>query len=331
MKKIYAALIAAGVLLLVICALLCCANEPQYLIDRSVQPDSALVNEALKRLSRAYPELIVVSSAGRSEAGADVPLVKLGKGEKKGCVIAGIHSREHITINFALLSIEEYCRAYYSSTGCLGKYNINELLNEYTLYILPMSNPDGTDICAGKALPRGMESVDVKAFKCNANNVNLNANFPFYWSGISDKSRMKGRAAASEEETKNIIRLCRNNDFEWLLDIHIAGNCLFWRDEANGRIDGDRQLAKTLCTECGYYLCPVTVGADKYGGGLENWFRHETGKRAICVELVKTNGGRRAVYEEDCYKSFDESVRWSKTKFTLAVAMSAKIPRSAHG
>lgn len=278
----------------------------------------------IKKLSNKYPDLIEVLSIGNSTKGKNIPLVKLGNGSKKGSIVAGIHGRENITINFTLLSIEDYCRAYYSSSGLYGIYNMKSLLNEYTLYIVPMCNPDGTDICNNNELPIDQSSADRYYYKGNANNVNLNANFPFYWSEVTDSDRQKGPSAASETETENLMEFCESNNFEWLLDMHIVGNCLFWRDSANGTITDDYAMASALRDKCGYYLCPTTADVNGYGGGFENWFRNETGNPGICVELVKSDHTTQYTNLYDYNRNFNTALNWNKTKYTFAVAMNLK-------
>ena len=295
------------------------------IIDREKLYTSSRVYEDIKLLAEKYPDLIKLGSIGSSVKGKNIPLIILGKGGKKACVIAGLHAREHITVSFTLLCVEEYCRAYSSDSGLYGKYNMRELLNEYTLYIAPDCNPDGMDICNSGEKPKTKTAggFDREHYKNNANNVNLNANFPFYWSDISDKSRQKGPRAASEAETRNIMKLCRENSFEWLLDMHMAGNCIFWRDAANGEVEGDKRLATALEAECGYYLCPVTGDVNDYGGGLENWFRGEMKRPAVCVELVLKSGATAGMSISDYNKNFDKALNWEKTRFTLAAAMAA--------
>lgn len=298
-------------------------NSHTNIIDRSRFYTSEQVEKDLAVLAKTYPDLIEVSSIGKSTKGKNIPLIKLGRGSKKGCIIAGIHGRENITINFTLLSIEEYCNACYSSLGYYGDYNMRKLLNNYTLYIIPMSNPDGTDICNNNELPIGSSGyVDRYYYRGNANGVNLNSNFPFYWNSITDASREKGPSAGSEIETQNIMNLCKQNSFEWLLDMHIVGNCIYWKDSANGTISGDYELASKLRDKCGYYLCPNTTNVNKYGGGLENWFRYYSKKPGLCIELVRTDSVTASMNLYDYNKYFDTALNWGKTRYTFAQAMS---------
>lgn len=287
--------------------------------------NSHLVYEDLNKLESIYPDLIHVSSIGQSVQGRDIPLVTLGKGEKKACIVAGIHSREHISISFTMRSIEEYAQAY-SSGGKYGGYDMKELLDTYTLYIVPMVNPDGTDIStAGNEPSVEITSLVKDSYKGNANGVNLNRNFPFEWSAQPLKpvpsEQYRGSKAGSEPETQAIIKLCEENDFEWLLDMHIVGNGIYWRDSKNGVVDGDYAFTSALANKCGYRMFETTTSSPDYAGGLENWFRAEYKKPGLCIELIPSDKIGLSKDYIGFNRYFEEAVVWNKTKYTFAEAI----------
>lgn len=296
------------------------------------------VYEAIRDLETAFPDLFHSSDIGESVFGQKIPLLCLGKGKKQACVAAGLHAREAVTINFVLKMAEEYASAYYAqervrslvpreragpmNLSCSilpSSYHMRDLLDRYTLYILPMCNPDGTDIFWGKRKPAAiMEGFDRWIYKNNGNNVNLNANFPFCWEEIQGKE--KGERAAGEPETRALMKLIRENHFRWLLDFHVNGNMIFWRDNKNGGIPGDYALTAALSCACGYGIEPVTTDASAYGGGFENYFRHVSGKPGLCVELVNPWAVADYTYAE--YPLiFEKAVNWSRTRYTVAEAM----------
>lgn len=287
---------------------------------------STQVYKDINYLKNYYPGLINASIIGYSEQGKEIPLVKVGNGSKKACIVAGIHSTEHITISFTMRCIEEYAQAYYSKS-LYGGYDIYKLLNEYTLYVVPMVNPDGLDISTGSNNPLvDISNLVRDRYKRNANGVNLNRNFPYEWDSLDELSlsseNYQGVSAGSESETQTIIRLCANNDFEWLLDMHIVGNGIYWRDVGNGKIDGDYSLASRIADKCGYYMFEITEDIQDYAGGLENWFRYEYNRPALCIELVPSSKAYITNTNLNYNAFFEEILVWNKTKYTFLEAMS---------
>lgn len=283
----------------------------------------------IKLIAKQYPDAVSVSTAGKSTLGQDLTLVKLGRGGKKALITGGIHSREHLTVTFTMLCLEEYAAAYCSGTGSYGSYNMKQLLNEYTLYIVPLMNPDGMDVVTKFTNPLYNYTGSRMEFKSNANGVNLNRNFPFYWGSITDGGintrytdvqKYKGPSAGSEAETKAIMNLCKQNRFEWLFSMHLRGNCLYWRDSASGAVPGDWDITQKLVNRCGYWAVETSTAANDYGGGLENWFRGAYNRPGLCVELVPSNIPS-PTDNSSYHRDYINATNWTKTKYTFIQGM----------
>lgn len=238
---------------------------------------------------------INVKVIGNSVKGRLLPLIKIGRGQRKLLLIGATHGREFVSTAFIMRSLYELL-------------NSSEELSESCLYIMPMLNPDSVEISLLRDFPV-QGDCDRGFFKNNANNINLNANFPYYFAKVP-KRRQGGRIAASEPETKALIGLCEKEKFDLAVSLHARGNCIFWRDLGNGEVKGDFLLAQKLSKSCGFELMSPTKYAEDYSGGFENWFRCRFKKPALCVELVKDED----ISFSDMCKSFDEAVLWDKTK-----------------
>ena len=286
---------------------------------------AAQVRKDVALLEETYPELINTEVAGHSVKGSPIPLVKLGKGDRKALITAGIHAREYLTTAFAMRCIEEYAEAYYSKTGKYGSYDMVEMLDEYTLYIVPMMNPDGLDIVTNGKKTLYDKSLKDENYKRNANGVNLNRNFPFEWDkittghNVNDEEAYRGKTAASEPETQAMMTLCEIHDFEWMYSMHLYGNNIYWRDKVNGVIPGDEALVNKLSKACGFIASPSTTDVNGYGGGFENWFRQTYNRPGFCVELVPLNQNYR--YEIERTKDFNTLTNWSKTRYAFIQGM----------
>lgn len=293
------------------------------IVDYMTSPTSQDVYDMVNCLAEFYPELISTEVIGSSVKGKDIVLLKMGKGEKKACIVAGLHAKEDIAVVFTLRSIEEYAAAYYSKSGKYGTYNMKKMLDEYTLYIVPTMNPDGLDIVNAGEMPlytdKLSDSVRAK-YKSNANGVNLNRNFPFRWDQIissptePDEADYRGDSENSEPETQAIVKLVESNDFEWLFSMHCKGYFIYWSDSYNKVNSYDKKLAYRLQDNCGYGLKSPTP-IKNLGGGLENWFRYKTGKPGFCIELVASG------YNTDVNEYFSLKTNWKQTKYTFAQGM----------
>ncbi len=285
------------------------------LIDYTTPYTSQRVYDNIAALQATYPDIISTESIGSSVQGRDITLLKLGTGSRKVLVVAGMHSREGIAVTFTMRCIDEYAQAMASGKN-YGRYNVKKLLSEYTIYFVPLLNPDGMDIFAGLEQPEYTDvpytAEELSDFKNTANGVNLNRNFPFEWGkdGVNisapDHRSYAGASAGSEPETQAIIELCKAHEFEWLLDMHCKGHLIYYQDKVNTVTEECKRLASRLYNRFGFTLTDRS-NVFEISGGLENWFRKEYGKPGICVELVESK------YSSAVNEHFESKTQWQKT------------------
>lgn len=291
-------------------------NEIINIVDPQRPYTHGRLLEDIGKLCDKYAGLISVCAVGQSVQHREIPVLSMGCGDKRVLAVGGIHGREYVTVGFLMGCIEDFAEAYCKNLP-YGGFDVREIFSQYTLHLVPMCNPDSVEIALGRALPNILpKNIESYTYKNNANNVNLNANFPFLWECVPI-SRQGGEYAASERETKFLMELCEDNLYEKLFSFHARGDCLFWRDLGNGRVQGDEELAVALKEKCGYSLCPPTKRTEDYSGGFENWFRHRFHRAGICVELISDED---APFDE-CVRDFYRLVRWEDTRYTLLVAM----------
>ncbi len=303
-------------------------DDGKPIVNAYLYYTSSAVYRDISLLRERYPDIIGSFNIGSSARGKPITCVTLGKGNKKSCIVAGIHAREHITISFTMRCIEEYAKAY-KSGSYYGNYNIRELLDNYTLYIVPMINPDGTDISnAGESPLISTGYYDPDSYKLNANGVNLNRNFPYNWERqytnwpySAGEDKYPGKYAASESETQAIIDLCAENDFLWLLDMHIVGNGIYWRDEMNGAIPDDYAFANHIANNSGYMVFGMSTDVTVYSGGLENWFRCTYNRPALCIEMLPYSQSYYSATYRGFNSYFEDAINWYQSKYTYLAAM----------
>jgi hypothetical protein len=281
-----------------------------------------------KALKAAHPGLIETDVIGKSVEGRDILLIKLGRGDNKIAFAGAHHAREYITSTYLMETIDEYARSYESGEA-YGGFNIKALLDEATIYIVPMVNPDGVNL-----VQNGVESVKdpekVKSmrmmqhgyseWKANINGVDLNRQYPCHWeekasnTDVPSSEMYKGEAPATEPEVKAMMKLCEENDFLLAASFHSKGEVIYWADSGTeDEIPAAQQIAQTLSDVTGYALNPVSEDPAVYGAGFENWFRQEFKRPAFCIELTPAGNGAAPHNDEEF-----QTLIWDKAKYLCA-------------
>ena len=304
-------------------------SENQLPIVNTNKPESydSLLG-TVTTLKNHYPDLIKIYTAGYSESGKELIMYTLGNGEKKALITGAIHAREHITTKYLLKVTEDYCNAYFSATGYYGINDIYNLLNEFTLYIIPCANPDGLEIILSNDTPeKNVRVSKLSEYKANKKGVDLNRNFPIAWdyinNGVTSPADyyFKGYKSGSAKETQALMNLCLKNDFVFMISVHIKGNCIFWGDvhkTENNEIY--KAFAEYICNSSGFSMTEPTKKPKDYGGGFENWFRHQFNRPGICIELSDVGNTILPCGNEN-YKNFNNFVNYEKASNAIAAAM----------
>ena len=296
-------------------------NPQNSIIDPTTPYSSQRLYNDVKALAEQYPDVITVSSIGESALSKDLTLIKLGNGQRKVLWVGAMHAREVVTAAYLMLTAEEYAGAYCRNDdyGKFSAENVQWLLDEFTVYIVPMVNPDGVDIVTAN----GSANVKVQntgTWKSNANGVNLNRNFPFDWTGNphtikNNYEEYRGASEGSEPETAALIELCKSVAFEHMVSCHVQGRVVYYRDNKNGSIPGDESLARTMSQLTGFSLMHSTsFAAGGWAGGFENWFRNSFKKPAICLEFCRSSSASRATIGR--FHNSD-MMDWARSRYLL--------------
>lgn len=224
-------------------------------------------------------KLLTVDIIGKSVEGRAIYLVKLGHGSKKVLLDGAHHGNEWISSFLLMTMIEHY--AYYYHTGLAwDTYDVRSLLGEYTLYIVPMVNPDGVDIVA----TNGRSSLERKAlvrmnggsnnfagWKANARGVDLNRQYPTNWPlarsygpKVPARANYAGPEPLSEPEIVAMCQLHESQRFAAHLTYHSVGNVLYYYYYQKGaQLQRDRSLVEAVSSHTGY---SVRHGSGGIGG-----------------------------------------------------------------
>lgn len=243
----------------------------------------------LRELEAKYPELIRVSSAGKSLDGREIYYADMGDAaaERSIMINAGIHGREYMTPLVLMKQLEYYLVNYQKRDG--EGVTFAQRFEGILFRIVPMINPDGITLSqkglAGlrsaelregvEAIYRSdcqlfesykeYESIDeyLKYWKANAGGVDLNRNFDIdYWeemrTGISAPSsqKYKGDRPNSEPETAALCFLTMSMPgLMCALSIHSQGEIIYWDCGQTGELrNATRNLALAVAKISGYSL-----------------------------------------------------------------------------
>lgn len=259
----------------------------------------------IKELSNRYPDIIKYKTIGNSEYNRPIYAVSLGTGNAKTFINGSHHAREWISTNLNMYMIEQYAKMYESKQS-FGGYNVKKVLDETTIWFVPMINPDGVTLqqfgpskfpssVRSSLIKMNDGSTDFKRWKANAKGVDLNRQYKADWSNIRNNytsprwSNHKGNAPEQAAETKALVKFTKEINPEIAVSYHSSGEVLYWNYKQSGSIlTRDLNFAKKIGHFTGYSL--VNVGSNPSGGGYTDWFISNFKRPAFTPELGRYSG-----------------------------------------
>lgn len=215
-------------------------------------------------------------SIGTSYLGQNIFCVKAGDGAKNVLAVCGHHSLETILSEF----IMEYLFA-----------SKKDWFHGITLYAVPLLNPDGAEIVAGRIRPPE-PFLEKSNWQANYRGVDLNHNYDagFFLAkkmvekeGIIGPNYTKygGEHPFSEPETKAIFDLCKKIPFDVAVAFHSQGEEIYY--EYDGILpDGTNTYLENISKKSHYKIAKPTGTASH--GGMKDWFIKTYKKPAFTVE-----------------------------------------------
>lgn len=264
-----------------------------------------LTSSILKGLKARYP-FIKSEIIGYSVMKKPLEAIIIGKGGNRLFINAGFHANEWLNIPLVLKFAEDYLQAYVMA-GALGDVDSEYLFQNTTLIILPLVNPDGTDLVTG-ALSNGeqyesAESISSdypalpfpQAWKANINGVDLNLQFPANWEkareikfaqGFTKPSPIEyvGSAPLTEPEAKAVFDYTKNNDFRLILAYHSQGSIIYWK--YLDYLPPDSLRIGNLLSDASGYPLELTPADSSYAG-FKDWFISEYNRPGYTIETGK--------------------------------------------
>ncbi len=280
------------------------------------------MTQELQTLAAQHPDIMSLTSIGRTYQGRDLWLVKLSRNvtteeHEPSLLFMGAHHGNEkpgpaVLLFFIKCMVENYTKP---STECVsGGYNndsvspdqVRSVLNSTQIYLIPMVNPDGYEAntrknCVPNHGPFGLTK------KVTSYGVNLNRNYadPWYLYYLLptqygclfclDDSSMNyhGPFPFSENETKAVKAFAANHNLSISISYHSYGQFIFYPWMHTSKPVPDEKtflsLGENMSRIDGYTLYTgKTYLVPRYGGTLgtsENFLYRTCGAYAFTVEL----------------------------------------------
>ena len=264
---------------------------PFDVVPTNINYTYALVSYIMEGLAMRYP-FLRTAVAGKSVMGKNLYAAALGKGKKQVFYNGTHHANEWITTVLLLKYLEEAAAAYATGSKISG-YDMREVLDSVTLYMMPLVNPDGMDLVTGglstdsdtyefaqEIAEKYPEIPFPSGWKANIRGTDLNLNYPASW---EEARRIKyeqgfttpaprdfvGLAPLSGKESKAVYAYTLAHRFSLILAYHTQGEVIFWK-YLDFEPKDSQKIAEEFSRVSGYV--PEITPPDSAYAGYKDWF-----------------------------------------------------------
>jgi len=256
----------------------------------------------IRGLRARYP-FIGVEIPGKSVLGRNLYVLKIGNGPNKVFYNASHHALEWITSPLLMKWLENFAEGYVMNSIVKG-YNIREIYEKSTIYIMPMVNPDGVELVINglkTTNPNYQELIRwnngstnfSRTWEANNRGVDLNHNYNAAWEeyqqvqrelGITGPapSKYSGPFPESEPESKTTADFTRRINPRLVIAYHSQGEVIYW-NFMNMETEEARRIGDMLARVSGYSL-ETTSGTASYTG-YKDWFIKDYRRPGYTIEV----------------------------------------------
>ena len=222
-----------------------------FIVPTNISYTYDILKLNLSALSKVYP-FLEFQNTGFSVMGKDIPVIKVGTGNRKVFYSGSIHANEWITTPILMKFLEDFSLAY-TTNSSIFNYSAKDIYSNCTIYIMPMINPDGVDLVTNNISKDSLEYINAKkisknfpdisfpdGWKANINGVDLNLQFPAGWLEAKKIKFSQGYTSPAprdfvgfgpltESESLAVYNFTLLNDFRLVLAYHTQGEVIFWK------------------------------------------------------------------------------------------------------
>lgn len=279
------------------------AQMPEPIVPENVPYTSSLLSQILGELGARYP-FIVIGEAGSSVMGRPIYTIRLGVGETEVFYNASFHANEWITTPVLLKFAEEYGKAYAAGEKLYGVES-SWLYQNFSLYMVPMVNPDGVDLVNGeidagvyyeraKRISENYPSIPFPSgWKANIDGIDLNLQYPAGWENAREIKYAQGftspaprdfvgEAPLSAPESIAVYQFTIQHDFKLILAYHTQGEVIYWKYLNYNPKDAAR-IAQYFGEVSGYEVSETPIASGF--AGYKDWFIQTYDRPGYTIEV----------------------------------------------
>lgn len=262
------------------------------------------IRENMQLLAEAYSEFAVYREIGVSHDERPIGMIRIGLGKPTLVLTGGLHGRESVNPVVLLHMLERYLQCF-KAEETLDGYDVCRLLEQTSLCVIPLLNPDGYEIAQNGfnrihnpmlAQMCRMKRIPAAEWKMNARAVDINRNFPCqsYSPAAADDF------PASERETQALIQVFKDYNTVSYLDFHSRGKIIYYfrRAKSYGFNAKSARIARRLERLSGYTLgTPANEGNGQGDGGNSvQYYAEQFDHPALTIETLP----EQAEFPLDC-------------------------------
>ena len=273
------------------------------IVNPSVKYNSSILKKDLDALIFKYP-FLKLYTIGYSVLGNPIYSVKLGFGSKQVCYLASTHANEYITNTLLIKFLENMCIAYYQNSSISG-YNVKNLLNSTTIYLIPLVNPDGVDLLNGNISSTSNSYIYARyiaskypdipfpnGWKANIKGVDLNLQFPAGWENAKKIKFAQGYTSPAprdfvgfgpltEPEALAVYDFTLAHNFRLILTYHTQGKEIYWQFQDYAPKEA-YSIGQKFARVSGYTLANVPY--ESSFAGYKDWFLQQYRRPGHTIE-----------------------------------------------
>lgn len=263
-----------------------------YIVPTNISYGSNILDINLKGFQSKFP-FLEQGNIGYSVLGQGLKYIKFGRGNKQIFYSASIHANEWINSVLLMKFLENLSSAYLNNSTIWG-VPASYLFNNYSLYIVPMVNPDGVDLVVGnlakynpqkyeyaKRLSQNYPQIPFpQGWKANINGIDLNLQFPAEWETAKKNKFAQGytkpgprdyvgTAPLVAQEALALYNFTLRKNFSLILAYHTQGETIYWKF-LNYLPPNSYEIGRHFSQVSGYLLesTPYASGF----AGYKDWF-----------------------------------------------------------